>query len=82
MVSLWDHVSVDFISVNKKHLLPFFPCVRNLVFSIQDNRTALHWACSAGHSDVVDFLLSLGMPVNDKDDVSITLCLYFLFTNY
>uniref|UniRef100_A0A670K1E1 26S proteasome non-ATPase regulatory subunit 10 n=2 Tax=Podarcis muralis TaxID=64176 RepID=A0A670K1E1_PODMU len=34
----------------------------------QDNRTALHWACSAGHADIVDFLLSLGVHVNDKDD--------------
>ncbi|KAL7979974.1 hypothetical protein Chor_004443 [Crotalus horridus] len=39
----------------------------------QDNRTALHWACSAGHSDVVDFLLSLGVPVNDKDDIALML---------
>lgn len=80
MVSLWEHVSVDFISVNKKHLFPFFPPV-SIIFSIQDNRTALHWACSAGHSDVVVFLLSLGVPVNDKDDVSIALYLYFLFIN-
>ncbi|XP_074909790.1 26S proteasome non-ATPase regulatory subunit 10 [Buteo buteo] len=37
----------------------------------QDNRTALHWACSAGHTDVADLLLGLGVPVNDKDDVSV-----------
>ena len=36
----------------------------------QDSRTALHWACSAGHTEIVEFLLQLGVPVNDKDDVS------------
>uniref|UniRef100_A0A3Q2NQA0 Proteasome 26S subunit, non-ATPase 10 n=1 Tax=Fundulus heteroclitus TaxID=8078 RepID=A0A3Q2NQA0_FUNHE len=36
----------------------------------QDGRTALHWACSAGHTEVVEFLLSLGVEVNLQDDVS------------
>ncbi|MBN3318556.1 PSD10 ATPase, partial [Atractosteus spatula] len=36
----------------------------------QDHRTALHWACSAGHTDIVEFLLDLGVEVNLKDDVS------------
>ncbi|XP_038272964.2 26S proteasome non-ATPase regulatory subunit 10 isoform X2 [Dermochelys coriacea] len=40
--------------------------------SDQDRRTALHWACSAGQTDVVHFLLGLGVPVNDKDDASWT----------
>uniref|UniRef100_A0A8C5XLP2 26S proteasome non-ATPase regulatory subunit 10 n=1 Tax=Microcebus murinus TaxID=30608 RepID=A0A8C5XLP2_MICMU len=34
----------------------------------QDSRTALHWAWSAGHTEIVEFLLQLGVPVNDKDD--------------
>uniref|UniRef100_A0A0G2JZI5 Proteasome 26S subunit, non-ATPase 10 n=1 Tax=Rattus norvegicus TaxID=10116 RepID=A0A0G2JZI5_RAT len=34
----------------------------------QDSRTALHWACSAGHTEIVEFLLQLGVPVNEKDD--------------
>lgn len=34
----------------------------------QDSRTALHWACSAGHTEIVQFLLLLGVPMNDKDD--------------
>ncbi|XP_041252389.1 26S proteasome non-ATPase regulatory subunit 10 isoform X1 [Onychostruthus taczanowskii] len=38
----------------------------------QDHRTALHWACSAGHTDVADLLLGLGVPVNDKDDAGWT----------
>ncbi|XP_043560953.1 26S proteasome non-ATPase regulatory subunit 10 isoform X2 [Chiloscyllium plagiosum] len=38
----------------------------------QDNRTVLHWSCSAGHKDIVDFLLSLGVPVDPKDDVGWT----------
>uniref|UniRef100_A0A3B5LV18 Uncharacterized protein n=1 Tax=Xiphophorus couchianus TaxID=32473 RepID=A0A3B5LV18_9TELE len=36
----------------------------------QDGRTALHWACSAGHTNIVEFLLSLGVEVNLQDDVS------------
>lgn len=34
----------------------------------QDSRTALPWACSAGHTDIVELLLQLGVPVNYKDD--------------
>ena len=40
------------------------------LFPVQDSRTALHWACSAGHTEIVEFLLQLGVPVNDKDDAS------------
>ncbi|XP_062440590.1 26S proteasome non-ATPase regulatory subunit 10 isoform X2 [Rhea pennata] len=38
----------------------------------QDSRTALHWACSAGHTAVADLLLGLGVPVGDKDDAGWT----------
>uniref|UniRef100_A0A3B4H964 Proteasome 26S subunit, non-ATPase 10 n=1 Tax=Pundamilia nyererei TaxID=303518 RepID=A0A3B4H964_9CICH len=37
----------------------------------QDRRTALHWACSAGHTDIVEFLLDMGVEVNLQDDVSL-----------
>lgn len=37
--------------------------------SMQDRRTALHWACSAGHTNIVEFLLDLGVEVNLQDDV-------------
>ncbi|CAG08390.1 unnamed protein product, partial [Tetraodon nigroviridis] len=37
----------------------------------QDRRTALHWACSAGHTDIVEFLLDVGAEVNLQDDVSL-----------
>lgn len=30
----------------------------------------LHWAASGGHNEVVKFLLDLGVPVDEKDDVS------------
>lgn len=39
------------------------------VFS-QDSRTALHWACSAGHVNIAQFLLDLGVEVDLQDDVS------------
>ncbi|MEQ2204215.1 26S proteasome non-ATPase regulatory subunit 10, partial [Xenoophorus captivus] len=38
----------------------------------QDGRTCLHWACSAGHTNIVEFLLSLGVEVNVQDDASWT----------
>lgn len=41
--------------------------------SLQDHRTALHWACSAGHTNIVQFLLDLGVEVNLQDDVSLVL---------
>lgn len=37
----------------------------------QDRRTALHWACSAGHTNIVEFLLDLGVEVNLQDDVGL-----------
>lgn len=37
----------------------------------RDNVTALHRACSAGHLDIVEFLLEKGADVNKADYVSI-----------
>ncbi|TWW55201.1 26S proteasome non-ATPase regulatory subunit 10 26S proteasome regulatory subunit p28 [Takifugu flavidus] len=39
----------------------------------QDRRTALHWACSAGHTNIVEFLLDLGVEVNLEDDIALML---------
>ncbi|MEE6497014.1 hypothetical protein FKM82_002561 [Ascaphus truei] len=39
----------------------------------QDDRSALHWACSAGHTDVAEYLLRLGVPVDAKDDIALML---------
>uniref|UniRef100_A0A2K5D8H5 Uncharacterized protein n=1 Tax=Aotus nancymaae TaxID=37293 RepID=A0A2K5D8H5_AOTNA len=56
--------------------------VCNLVYSrkleevkerILDSRSALHWACSAGHTEIVEFLFQLGVPVNDKDYIAVML---------
>eukprot|EP00747_Dinoflagellata_sp_TGD_P164463 gnl/TRDRNA2_/TRDRNA2_184440_c0_seq1.p1 gnl/TRDRNA2_/TRDRNA2_184440_c0~~gnl/TRDRNA2_/TRDRNA2_184440_c0_seq1.p1 ORF type:complete len:253 (+),score=62.40 gnl/TRDRNA2_/TRDRNA2_184440_c0_seq1:136-894(+) len=33
-----------------------------------DSRTALHWACSGGHKEVAEFLLSKGAEVTVEDD--------------
>ena len=30
----------------------------------------LHWAASGGHTDIVKYLLDLGVPTDNKDDVS------------
>lgn len=42
---------------------------KNKQMCFQDRRTALHWACSAGHTNIVEFLLDLGVEVNLQDDV-------------
>ncbi|NXD68991.1 PSD10 ATPase, partial [Eolophus roseicapillus] len=53
----------------------FFQLLRDKALATktdQDNRTALHWACSAGHTDVADLLFFFGVPVGDKDDAGWT----------
>merc|ERR1711893_458562 len=35
-------------------------------------RAPLHWAASGGHSDIVDHLLGLGVPVDDNDETAWT----------
>uniref|UniRef100_A0A2K6CH60 Uncharacterized protein n=1 Tax=Macaca nemestrina TaxID=9545 RepID=A0A2K6CH60_MACNE len=52
-------------------------CVSNLMVcnlledrTEQNSRTALHWACSARQAEIVEFLLQLGVPVNDKGDAA------------
>lgn len=32
----------------------------------------LHWAASGGHTDVVKYLLDHRVPIDEKDDVSIS----------
>ena len=36
----------------------------------QSGRMAIHWASSGGHSDVVEYLLSRGVPINSRDEVT------------
>uniref|UniRef100_A0A2K5KSI3 Uncharacterized protein n=1 Tax=Cercocebus atys TaxID=9531 RepID=A0A2K5KSI3_CERAT len=33
-------------------------------------QNGMHWACSAVHTEIVEFLLHLGVPVNDKGDAA------------
>jgi ankyrin repeat protein len=35
----------------------------------EDLRQALHWACTGSHSNVAEFLISQGAPVNAEDEV-------------
>ncbi|KAG2464607.1 PSD10 ATPase, partial [Polypterus senegalus] len=39
----------------------------------QDHRTVLHWACSAGHTDIVEFILGLNVEIDLKDDIALML---------
>uniref|UniRef100_A0A2R9A9B5 Uncharacterized protein n=1 Tax=Pan paniscus TaxID=9597 RepID=A0A2R9A9B5_PANPA len=45
-------------------------CVSNLMVCNLNSRTALHWACSARHAEIVEFVLQLGVPVSDKGDTA------------
>ena len=40
------------------------------LFSIQDGRDPLSWACSKGLNDIVQMMLKNGATVNRKDEVS------------
>ncbi|XP_013420006.1 26S proteasome non-ATPase regulatory subunit 10-like [Lingula anatina] len=35
-------------------------------------RVPLHWAASGGHSEEVEYLLRMGVPVDPRDDVKYT----------
>ena len=35
----------------------------------QSMRMPIHWAVSGGHTDMVDFLLGLNVPVDARDEV-------------
>ena len=41
--------------------------------ALQNKRMPLHWAASGGHTDIVKYLLDLSVPIDEKDDVSISL---------
>ncbi|XP_011310262.1 26S proteasome non-ATPase regulatory subunit 10-like isoform X2 [Fopius arisanus] len=43
---------------------------RIFFWPMQNGRMLLHWAALGGHHDLVQFLLSLGAPVDPGDDVS------------
>ncbi|KAI8048241.1 ankyrin repeat-containing domain protein [Thamnidium elegans] len=38
----------------------------------EDGRTALHWAASGGHADIVEYLMNKGALVNSQDKDVIT----------
>ena len=64
--------------------LSFFLDLYNLSFfqknkNKKDDRTPLHWACSGGHGDIVNYLISKGASVNAVDDVSNFILFVFVF---
>ena len=38
----------------------------------QNKRTPLHWAASGGQTEITEYLLGLGVPVDEPDDVSLS----------
>lgn len=40
----------------------------------QDERTALHWACSGGHAEIAETLLKASADVNVVDEVRTLPC--------
>ena len=53
-------------------------CSSNIVCQVQDGKTALH---VAGNVDVVDYLLSIGLNIEDRDEV-LLLALLLLTSSY
>jgi ankyrin repeat protein len=48
-----------------------FLCVLN-IYTLQLDRTALHWAAANGHTTSMDILLKAGADVDGRDKVSYT----------
>ena len=41
------------------------------IIFFQSQRLPLHWAVSAGHTEIAEYLLKLGTPVDIRDEVRI-----------
>ena len=37
----------------------------------------LHWAASGGHVEIIEFLLKQGVPVDARDEVTISASFYY-----
>ena len=53
-------------------------CSSNIVFQLQNGETALH---VAGNVEIVDYLLSIGLNIEDRDEI-LLLTLLFLTCSY
>ena len=48
----------------------------NVLYTIQDNETALHYASREGHCSIVKYLISSGADINAVSYVSCIFCFY------
>lgn len=55
------------ILIISKHLIFIWS-----VGTLQNERMPLHWAASGGHTDIVKYLLDHRVPIDEKDDVSVS----------
>lgn len=40
-------------------------------YFLQNKRAPLHWAASGGKTEITEYLLGCGVPINEPDDVSV-----------
>ena len=59
------------LSVNEPHqVLELYRFEDSSFMSAQDGYTSLHWACSQGHDETAELLISLGADIEAKNEVA------------
>ena len=54
----------------------FYHCNHNLLYTIQDNVTPLHYASLQGHCSIVEYLITSGADINAVNHVSCIFCFH------
>ena len=72
IISGADINAVDDVSC----IFRFYHCYHNVLYTIQDNYTALHDASLQGHCSIVEYLITSGADINSVSNVSFIFCFY------
>ena len=54
----------------------FYHCNHDILYTIQNNYTALHHASREGHCSIVEYLITSGADINAVSNVSCIFCFY------
>ena len=54
----------------------FYHCNHNLLYTVQDNVTPLHYASLQGHCSIVEYLITSGADINAVNHVSCIFCFH------